>query len=222
MTLPQERLIPILATIQMLKLRAIALLLAFHPVGISAQETGQSNKRLTPAELREQSKPGPEHQMLAEFAGRWKLSVSAQGKRGVSTGSARSYMTLENRFLWLGYDAKGKAGNFKGAFTIGFDRRHSEFTLIAMDTDGTYFVTSRGKRASGAKTIKLTGKDDDPHMKALGFEKEFAHVLDLSGKDSFSIKVLYIDNRTDERKEIEALEFKFERQPKPPSTDRSQ
>ena len=166
---------------------------------------------MTPAELREQSKPGPEHELLAKFSGRWKLSITGAGRRGISEGSARSYMTLENRFLWLGYEARGTAGRFKGAFTIGFDRRHEEFTLIAMDTDGTYFVTSRGKQKPETETIKLVGKDDDPHMKAMGFEKEFAHVLELSADDAFSIKVLYIDNRTDERKEVEALEFKFER-----------
>lgn len=194
-----------------LKTIGFAALLALRPIGMIAQDSVGLSKPSKLAELREQSKPGREHQMLSDFAGRWKLSVSPGNKNGISTGSARSYMTLENRFLWLGYEAKGKAGKFKGTFTVGFDRRHGVFTLIAMDTNGTYFVTSQGKQTPGTRKIKLAGKDDDPHMKAMGFEKEFVHVLDLSTPDAFTIKILYIDTRTDERREMEALAFKFER-----------
>lgn len=184
------------------------LMLLVSDSAIGEKEPGEQNK---PANFRELAEPGPEHELLAKFSGKWNLSVSSVGRKGASKGRARSYMTLEKRFLWLGYEANGQAGRFKGSFVLGFDRRHEEFTLIAMDLDGTYFVTSRGKQQNGKHTLKLFGKDDDPHMKALGFEKEFAHEIDLSDPGKLSLKVFYIDTRTNERKEIEAMDFSFER-----------
>lgn len=170
-------------------------------------------KRPSPEQMRkllEQTRPGPEHELLAKFAGKWKLTIkSARGAQ--STGRANSYMTLENRFLWIGYGTDKKTRAFKGSFQIGFDRRHGRFTLIAMDNSGTYFVTSQGKADPKTGRIKLNGKDDDPYMKSLGFTKEFAHVLDLSNPDRFTITVLFIDTRTPARTESRGMELIFER-----------
>lgn len=189
-------------------LSAVAILAC--SLSATGQEPAKSPTREEIARLRELAKPGPEHEMLAKCAGNWDVAVST-GKREASTGGGRSYMTMEGRFLWVGYEARGASGRFKGAFTIGFDRRHEHFTLIAMDTDGTYFVISRGKKLPDSEKIKLIGVDDDPYMTKLGLKKEFAHVLDFSDPDKFTIDVLFIDTRTKERKEIEAMTFTFTR-----------
>lgn len=180
------------------------------PISGTGQEPPKSPTPEEMAKYRELAKPGPEHDLLAKFAGEWNVTLTA-GSRPESFGSGRSYMTLERRFLWIGYQAKGKSGVFKGAFTLGFDRRNERFMLIAMDTDGTYFVTSQGKKLPDSETLKLYGKDDDPYMAKLGFEKEFAHAVDLSDPDKFTIEVLYIDTRTEERKELRAMVFTFAR-----------
>lgn len=179
-----------------------------------AQERVKPPSQEEIAKYRELAKPGPEHEMLSKFAGKWDVTVSA-GRRAASTGGGRSYMTMERRFLWIGYEAEGRSGRYKGAFTIGFDRRHQHYTLIAMDTDGTYFITSRGKKLPDSKKIKLLGSDDDPYMEKLGFKKEFAHVLDFSDPDKFTIDVLYLDTRTKQRKEMKAIEFTFTRKAGP-------
>ena len=175
-----------------------------------AQERVKAPSREEIAKYRELATPGPEHEMLSKCAGHWDVTVAAGG-RAASIGGGRSYMTLERRFLWIGYEAKGQSGRYKGAFTIGFDRRHQHFTLIAMDTDGTYFITSRGKKLPDSEAIKLFGSDDDPYMEKLGLKKEFAHVLDFSDPDKFTIDVLFIDTRTAERKEMKAIELTFTR-----------
>ena len=48
-------------------------------------------------------------------------------------------------------------------------------------------------------------------MKAMGFDKEFAHELDFQNADNFTINVYYIDNRTPKRSEMNAMSFAFER-----------
>lgn len=182
------------------------------PKGV-AQDSQKTAGRPEIERLRELANPGPEHEQLAKFGGTWKVGVTmGNGDQAVaSNGNAKSYMTLENRFLWIGYEATGKAGRQKGAFTIGYDRRNDLYTLIAMDTYGTYFVTSSGKANAETGKIKMYGKDDDPHMKAMGFDKEFAHVLDLRKPDNFELEVYFVDTRTPDRKETRAMKFAFSR-----------
>ena len=165
--------------------------------------------------MTEAMRPGPYHALLKSFSGKWTVEVKAgrSGRQAVSNGNGNSYMLVDGRFLWIGYGARGQAGGFKGSFIIGFDRRHERFDLIAMDTSGTYFITSHGKPDGDSKRIKLYGKDDDPYMKSLGYEKEFAHVVDLSDTNRLVIEVLYVDTRTKERKEQKAMEFVFTRKP---------
>jgi len=170
-------------------------------------------KRPSPEEMKkltEAMRPGPEHELLRSFSGQWTVEIKA-GRNAVSTGNANSYMLVDGRFLWIGYGARGESGAFRGSFIIGFDRRNERYDLIGMDTTGTYFITSHGKPEKDSKRVKLLGKDDDPYMKSLGYEKEFAHVIDLSDPDRLVIEVLFIDTRTEERKEQKAMELVFTR-----------
>jgi len=196
-----------------IEMSLVAVTMFVLPWQVVAQERAQRPGGETFAQSRELANPGPEHDMLSKFAGNWDVTVTAgnaSGRTG-SVGKCRSYMTLERRFLWIGYEARGESGRFKGAFMVGFDRRHQHFTMLAMDTDGTYFVTSKGKKLPDSQSIKLYGTDDDPYMKKLGFTKEFAHVLKFNAPNKFTIDILFIDTRTDERKEVKAIEFTFTR-----------
>lgn len=105
-------------------------------------------------------------------------------------------MIIAKRFLWVAYQAAGKASQQKGAFIIGFDRRHERYSLIAMDTDGTYSICSHGKKDPKSGKIRMHGTDDDPHMKALGIRKAFVQVSDFSDPDHFVIEVYFVDPRT--------------------------
>ena len=178
-----------------------------------AQKTEDQQKRPDMAKLRELANPGPEHDKLEKYAGKWQLKVIiGDGDSAAETnGRANSYMTLERRFLWLGYNVDRKSGRTKGSFTIGFDRRNDRYSLVAMDTYGTYFVTSHGKKEEKSGRIRLHGTDDDPYMKSMGYDKEFLHVIDFTKPDEFTIEVYFIDTRTSERKENKAMTFQFTR-----------
>ncbi len=162
-------------------------------------------------ELLKQTQPGAEHERMAKYAGEWAASAS-MGNRS-SVGSARARMITGGRFLHIEYTLTGAAGPIEGSFLIGFDRRHGHYELLATDTFGTYWVASRGKSEAEGGKIKLAGRDDDPTMKALGFTKEFVHVLDFRRPDEWGIEVRFIDTRTPERREIQAMEYRFQRKP---------
>jgi len=156
--------------------------------------------------------PGPEHEKLARYSGSWDVQV----KMGtlIYQGAATNRMTVGGRFLQVEYQAQGAKGATEGIFIAGFDPRHRHHTLIAMDSFGLYFVTSQGKPDASGK-LCLLGSDDDPTMKAMGFTKEFVHVVDFKSADEFSIEVRFIDTRTPERKEMKFMTYSFVRRIKP-------
>ena len=147
--------------------------------------------------------PGPEHEELMLLVGDWHVSVS-----GEKVGSARATSRLDGRFLQV--ELQVEAGPVTHAiYTVGFDRRHGRYTVMAMDNSGTYWVTAQGGREGDR--IAMYGKDDDPVMASMGYEKEFAIVLHLHGPDHVEIETLFIDTRTPERNELPFMSFDLER-----------
>ncbi len=158
------------------------------------------------------AKPGAEHQKLAEYAGDWSVEVRmGSGNSALTyTGAAKNRMIVGGRFLEIEYEAQAKDNKTEGVFLVAFDGRHQRFALVSLDNFGTYFVTSQGKRDENGKA-KLIGSDDDPQMKAMGYTKEFAHVLDLRSKDEFVIEVWFVDTRTPSRREFKYMDYTFKR-----------
>ena len=97
----------------------------------------------------------------------------------------------------------------RALYAFGFDRRHGEFTVTAMDDTGRYGVTARGVRDDSR--IAMYGTDDDPVMTRMGLTKEFVIVLEVQSADRLSIETLFIDNRTPERSEIPFILFELRR-----------
>jgi hypothetical protein len=174
--------------------------------------TAQQSKPPSAEDQLKLTKPGPEHDALARYAGTWDVTVSmGSGASAMKyQGTAESRMKVGGRFLQVEYQAKGKADATEGMFTLGFDPRHQRHTLIAMDSFGNYFVTSQGQRDAKTGKIRMSGTDDDPVMKALGHTKEFVHVLDMSNPKEFVIEVWFVDTRTPARKEFKYMDYTFE------------
>ncbi|NNM31004.1 MAG: DUF1579 family protein, partial [Akkermansiaceae bacterium] len=142
-------------------------------------------------------------------AGEWTLAL--QTRREPLAGKATMRMAVKGRFLVCEFRAGEGRLEQTGIFIVGFDRRHGEWTLQAMDDSGTYAVFSRGKQEDGPDRIKLYGTDDDPHMKAMGYEKAFAHVLDIAEPDRFAIELYLIDTRSENRREHKTMTYEFTR-----------
>lgn len=159
------------------------------------------------------SRPGPEHEALARYAGTWDLTVTlGSGARALRfTGTATNRMIVGGRFLQMDYSARGPAEATEGQFSLGFDARHHRFALVAMDSFGTYFVTSQGPRDPATGRLRLRGTDDDPVMKALGHAKEFVQVVDFKSQDELVVEVWFVDTRTAERREFKYMDYTFRR-----------
>jgi hypothetical protein len=192
---------------------ALCLVLALSPLPSSAQDAKDSSKSASAAAQRKSNAPGAEHEQLASYAGAWDVEIKMGGGDAamVYRGTANSRVIAGRRFLQMEYQAKGKTDEIDGTFIVGFDSRHKRFTLVAMDSFGPYFVTSQGHRDEKSGKIRMLGADDDPMMKAMGFTKEFVHVLDLRSKDEYAVEVWFVDTRNAARREFKFMDYVFKR-----------
>ncbi len=175
-------------------------------LGLAVAGVSAATAPLAAQEPEDISGPGPEHAVLASLVGEWRVSARGQGDRPI--GSASAQLRLDGRFLEV--EMSLEAGPIRHAvYTFGFDRRHGEFTVTAMDDTGTYGVTARGVRDDSR--IAMYGTDDDPVMTRMGLTKEFVIVLEVPSADRFSIETLFIDTRTPERNEISFILYELRR-----------
>ena len=147
--------------------------------------------------------PGSEHDILTSLVGSWDVYV-ADRLVGTAIASSRLY----DRFVEVEIVAEeGPIGH--AIYTFGFDRRHSHYTVVAMDDTGTYWVTASGAREE--TSIAMYGQDEDPAMRAMGLDKEFVIVLNIQSGDRVTIETRFIDTRTPERREMSFHTFELRR-----------
>lgn len=127
---------------------------------------GQESKKADSAEAMvemyvEMAKPVPEHLKLRELSGRWtmttKLWFNPSEPPRVASGTASGRLILGGRFLQLDATVKGGGIGADSVTLLGFDRRTNDYTMIGLDTLGTYYITAAGKYDAGAKGILLDG-----------------------------------------------------------------
>ena len=94
---------------------------------------------------------------------------------------------------------------------LGYDLRHGKYTIVLFDNTGTYFVTASSEPDATPPRIALYGVDDDPTMKAMGLDKEFAFVVNMESPDRLSIETRFIDTRTQAREEHSFMMLEFMR-----------
>ena len=146
---------------------------------------------------------GPEHEVLLSLIGSWDVHEDDR-----IVGSATAVSRLDGRFLEV--EIVADADPVRHAiYTFGFDRRHEVYTVVAMDDTGTYWVTGRGTR--DGTQISMYGEDEDPVMRAMGFDKEFAIILHVHSSDHVEIETRLIDPRTAERREMSFFTFDLRR-----------
>lgn len=152
----------------------------------------------TPAELQkllDSLRPTTEHKDLAQLEGRWTLEGTflMGGPPMKATGSVTNRMILDGRFLVSEGTSNNPAGFGDptiGLMTIyGFDRRTSDFTIVAFDTMGTYYVTAAGKKAADGKVI-MTGETLE-HEGGTAATRKYDMTLKIIDADTYSTEVIF-------------------------------
>ena len=142
--------------------------------------------------------PGPEHDLLRRLEGRWTQEVTLAGggpQKVVVTGTATNRLILGGRFLLSERTADNPAGAAIGMPTIdamniyGFDRRTGEYTIIELDTMGTYWVSAAGAKQPGGAVV-MSGETLDDHGGAREMRR-FDMVLEMVDENTYTTRIVF-------------------------------
>jgi len=172
-----------------------AALLLVAPAAAGAQEkpTPEEIARLQ-AMMMEAMAPGPEHERLARFAGRWTTESRVWPEPGaqpmVASGTAANRMILGGRFLLS--ESATPAGPMRGEamMILGFDRRNGWYTSAAYDTYGTYGVMARGGYDAARGAIVMSGEDT---VASAGHTQTWDFALREVEADTFVFEIIFTD-----------------------------
>ena len=172
---------------------------------------------IAPIVLAAQDPSNPElsgaHALLAAHQGEWAVTLT-QPESGASvargSGTAVARLRLDGRFLEIETAVDGGPVR-EMVHVLGYDLRHGKYTIVLFDNTGTYYVTASSEPGATPPRIALYGVDDDPTMKAMGLDKEFAFVVNMESPDWFSIETRFIDTRTQAREEHLFMTLEFNR-----------
>jgi hypothetical protein len=174
---------------------SVGLTLCLLASRLPAQET------LDPKEMQERAAkaiqlagPGDEHKILEKMAGTWDQEIKYFMQPGqppmIAKGSCTNTMVLGGRFLMT--ESKGGEPPMvvESLTFMGFDRRHMKYTMVGMDTMGTYYITAAGIYDDSTKSIVMSGEDEDPVM---GHTQEYDIVTRFDGDDKYIQEIIFTD-----------------------------
>ena len=183
-------------------------------VSVSAQEampdTAMQARQL---ESMKSAAPGPEHKMLAKYAGTFDMEISyymAPGQKPMTmTGTSVNTMILGGRFLEMSSTGNMAGHSIESLTLVGFDRRHKEFTSTGFDNSGTYSVSASGTYEEETKSIVMSGTDEDPIFE---FVQEYDFTMKLVDDDHFTWSVtFYNPELTQGEDEFTMVEISYSR-----------
>ena len=170
------------------------LLVSIFPAVAAAQQ------RPTPEQVKAamaKTMPGDHHRELALLVGEWTQDVTyymGTRKPMRSRGTARNRMILGGRFLVserTSHVSAGEVGDVKvEAMSIyGFDGRTSEYTILELDTMGTYWVSAAGAPPLD-NTIVMSGETIDSQSSTRGLKK-YDMVLRVVDADTYVTEIIF-------------------------------
>ena len=142
----------------------------------------------------ESGSPGPEHERLAAMEGTWDIEITMWPQRGAApmtmNGTVEAEMILGGRFLVQTSDLADTDASGEMMSILGFDRRSGEYTLIELDTSGTYWVAARGPANESGNGAVLSGEDYDAIFEGTQL---YDFVLDWPDADTFRTQIIFKD-----------------------------
>jgi len=142
----------------------------------------------------ESASPGPEHERLAAMEGTWDIEITMWPQRDAEpmtmNGTVEAEMILGGRFLVQTSDIGDTDAAGEMMSILGFDRRSGEYTLIGLDTSGTYWVTARGQANETGNGAVLSGEDYDAVFELM---QVYDFVLDWPDEDTFRTQIIFKD-----------------------------
>ncbi|HTG43373.1 MAG TPA: DUF1579 domain-containing protein [Verrucomicrobiae bacterium] len=116
--------------------------------------------------VEEAGRPGPGHQALEHFVGKWKAEVKCWMEPGgpphVNSATATGRWILNGRFLVEEFHGEMMGKPFHGQTLLGFDNTKQTFNSVWVSDMQTSMFVSEGKSKGDNKVITLEGKSSCP------------------------------------------------------------
>ena len=174
------------------------LMLLFACAALSGAALAQGEKPGEPSHeemmkvFEEMARPGPEHAMLGETAGRWNCQVKSwhdpKGDPEVSEGTDESEAIFGGRYIRSHFKGAMMGQPYEGLGVMGFDKGKKKFVGTWFDSMGTGILTYEGDYDAGKKelicrgsyTNPMTGTEDHCRL-VTRFENPDRHVFEFWG-----------------------------------------
>jgi len=114
----------------------------------------------------EASKPGQEHQYIAQFSGNWDVTATFWPAPGAppqtSKGTSEHKMIMGGRYLHQLFKGDMMGQPFEGIGMWGYDNIKKEYVSTWLDSMSTGIMMSMGKGETGGKSFTFSGEYKDP------------------------------------------------------------
>lgn len=140
------------------------------PAAVTPAQQGQPE--MSPEEMAwmQAAMPGPNHELLKSFAGKWTVSNKmweGEGEPQLSTGTAEVVALLDGRFYRESYKSEFMGMPFEGIGHTGYDNIGKKFISTWMDNMSTGVMSSEGTFDAATKTFAFSGEFSDPMGKKI-------------------------------------------------------
>ena len=149
----------------------------------------------------ETPKPGPEHDLLKQFAGEWDAAMKCTSPTGETVESKGTYsakMEVAGLFLVTEFKATLMGTPFFGRGINGYDPAKKKFTGVWVDSMSPAIYTTTGEFDKAGKVLTETMEGPGPDGKAMKFRlvnevKDQDHVnfkIFMAGEDGKEMKMM--------------------------------
>lgn len=179
----------------MIRITTILALLLLAVPALAQEEMTEAEKAEMARKYMQAAQPGPEHERLARLAGPWDTEITMWPTPGadpvVVEGTCENRMILAGRFLESACGGSYGGMPVESVTILGFDRRSEEWTWLALDTMGTYWVSAKGGAAPEGGAIVMVGEDYDA---LFDYTQTWEAVLEIEGPDRYVTSLVFSDS----------------------------
>ena len=158
----------------------------------STQIYSQENDEAMMREYMRLAQPGPAHEMLKKFEGKWDITyywyTDPNKEPIVTTASGETKMILGDRFLELTSIGEAMGQVIESMTIMGHDNRTGKHTLYSFDTMGTYALNAEGDYDEEQKLITYNGTNFEP---AMGRDVDYKIIWYLGNEDEYNVDILF-------------------------------
>ncbi len=151
--------------------------------------------------------PGPHHEHMKQFLGRWKSTSTfwnAPGEEPTQAGGEMTYESLyDGRFLLARYEGEMFGAPFSGLSTLGYNNVRKRYESIWIDNVSSSHAMSVGTCDASGKTFTMSMENWDPISGRKKTSREIIRILSPErhemlwydkgpdGKEFMSAKIVY-------------------------------